>query len=104
MSDAKTTKVGSQLLSESVYFIDNEGNKLSPIYQKDIDTGARTYRVYINGGNTKDDDLDVHCHKELAKYLIDGHSVRCRVQSGRSSNRKLSSRDIVKLVVEIENA
>lgn len=104
MEDPKAFKVGDQLLSEKVYFLDKDGVPIRPVYQKDTETGIHSYRVYTNGGNTKDKDKDIHCYKELAKYLIDGYSVRCKVRSGKSSNRLLGSRDVAKLVIEVENA
>ena len=104
MREPKVIEVGNQLLSDNVYFLDKDGTPLRPIYQKDTNTKIHSYRVYVNGGNTKDDDKEIQCYKELAKHLIDGHSVRCKVQSGESSNRSIKSKDVAKLVIEIENA
>ena len=100
MSDPKYINVGRSKLSEKVYFIDGSGNKIRPIYQKDRDTGICSYRVYIKGGNTKDNDKDVQCSKELGQLLAMGHSVRCKLPNRKSSNRKLDSKDIKRLVIE----
>lgn len=101
-SNPGTELRGNQELSKNVYFIDENGNKVQPIFQRDTDTNVRSYRVYISGGNTKAIDKDVFCYKELAILLTEGHSVRCRLPNGDSSNRKLNSKDIVKLFTEIE--
>lgn len=95
---------GLQQLSKNVYFIDEDGEHLRPIYQRDNDTGEPSYRLYPEGGNTKQADREVHDYRELARELLAGCSVRCRLPSGRSSNRSISSRDVRKLVVEIEIA
>jgi len=98
--DAGTMTIGTQELSKFVYFENDAGQCLRPIYQKDDGTGVRSYRVYINGGNKKDSDERVQCYKELAKLILDGHPVRCRLADGASSNRSISSRDVKRLVVE----
>ena len=101
MTEAKTIDTGRQELSKYVYFLNEKNEIIRPIYQKDEDTTQKSYRVYINGGNTKDNDEDVHCYKQLAKLLIDGHTVRCRLPDGKSSNRSVNSKDVAKLVVEV---
>ena len=93
---------GQQQLSKSVYFVDEVGREIRPIYQRNNDTGESSYRLYPDGGNTKLDDLDVQDYRDLAKHLLEGCSVRCRVPTGESSNRSINSRDIKKLVIEIE--
>ena len=102
MSTVKTTTLGKQEIAAGIYFVDDLGEHIHPIYQKDNDTGRKSYRVYMGGGNTKDVDIKITNDHELAKHLIDGYSVRCRVPSGDSSNRSLHSTDVVKLVVELE--
>jgi hypothetical protein len=101
--EAKTIDNGTQELSKFVYFLNDKNETIRPIYQKDENTTQRSYRVYIKGGNTKDVDEDVHCYKQLAKLLIDGHTVRCRLPDGKSSNRSVNSKNIAKLVVEVTN-
>jgi hypothetical protein len=93
---------GLQQLSKSVYFIDNDNELIRPVYQRDSDTSESSYRLYPEGGNTKVSDQKVHDYRELAKQLLLGCSVRCRLPSGKSSNRSINSRDIVKLIIEIE--
>ena len=100
MEDPKSIKSGLSELSGNVYFLNSSGQEIRPIYQRDNDTGKRSYRVYIDRGNQKDNDLDVTCHRELAKHLLNGVPVRCKLPNGESSNRSLNSYDIVKLVVE----
>lgn len=92
---------GQQKLSSNVYFIDNRGEPVRPIYQRNIDTGDSSYRLYPDGGNTKAGDVDVHDYIELAGQLLAGCSVRCRLPTGESSNRSINSHDIIKLIVEI---
>jgi hypothetical protein len=93
---------GQQQLSKNVYFVDDAGNEIRPIYQRNNDTGKSSYRLYPDGGNTKAADMDVQDYRELAKHLLSGCSVRCRVSTGDSSNRSIDSKDIRKLVIEIE--
>jgi hypothetical protein len=100
MDDPKSIKSGASELSGSVYFLNNLGQEIRPVYQLDTDTGKRSYRVYVDRGNQKSSDLDITCHRELAKHLLNGVPVRCKLPSGESSNRSLNSYDIVKLVVE----
>lgn len=102
MDLSRTIITGMQELSEKVYFVDSRAEIIRPIFQKDLGTCKKSYRVYVDGGNRKDIDVDVICYKELAKLLIDGHSVRCRLSNGDSSNRSLRSKDIMRLVAEIE--
>ena len=45
-----------------VDLLDENGNKIQPIFQMDTDTNIRSYRVYINGGNTKAIDKDIFCY------------------------------------------
>lgn len=102
MSDPRfiVDEKSEQKLSGAVYFEDNKGNKIRPIYQRDIKTGKCSYRVYPHGGHTKDVEQQVHCYKELAKFLIDGVEARCRVPSGQSNNQSINSGQINKLVIE----
>jgi putative restriction endonuclease len=90
------------LVSAGVYFLNKQGEEVRPIYQKDKETGVRSYRVYVHGGNTKQAHLNVFAHDELAKYARDGSSIRCLLPSGDSSNRSCNSSDIDKVIV-LEN-
>lgn len=100
MENSKSMKSGASELSENVYFVNHSGQEVRPIFQRDIETGERSYRVYVDGGNKKCSDLDVTCYREPAKHLLNGTPVRCKLPTGEASNRSLNSYDIAKLVVE----
>ena len=101
MHNPKTILKGRQQLSEHVYFISTSGEEIRPIFQLNTETKISSYRVYPNGGNRKEEEKPVFCYIELAKLLMQGTSVRCKVPDGASSNRSLFSEDVEKLHIEI---
>lgn len=105
MLDPKTMLIGqSRLVAAQVYFLDKQGREVRPIFQKDIETGEHSYRVYPDGGNKKTKDYKVPTHDELVWYARQGYSIRCLLPDGESSNRSLNSRDIAELIVCVEPA
>ena len=93
MDVADVIEVGDQFLSRAVYFEDSLGRKIRPIFQRDDVTGIRSYRVYPVG-NSKRTHVEIFDAAELAAYAGKGVAIRCKLPSGRSSNRSLHSKDI----------
>lgn len=99
MGDAKAIDKGNRKVSEKIYFLNNRGEKIRPIYQRDDQTGIYSYRVHITGGNTKEEDLDVHCHDELLIHITTGLPVRCLLPNGDASLRSFNSKDVAQLII-----
>jgi len=100
MEESGAVLVGrSRMVSENVYFLNQKGDRISPIFQTDEDTGERSYRIYVDGGNEKKTDIDVTSEQELIKHAQRGHSIRCLLPDGKASNRSLTSSDVVGLIV-----
>jgi hypothetical protein len=100
MDESGAVLVGrSRMVSGNVYFLNQNGDRIRPIFQADTTTGQRSYRVYIDGGNEKTNDIDVTSEQELINHAQLGHYIRCLLPDGQASNRSRNSSDIVDLIV-----
>ncbi|WPN32135.1 hypothetical protein QMK54_10455 [Pseudomonas sp. P5_109] len=100
MDESGAVLVGrSRMVSGSVYFLNQDGDRIHPIFQADKTTGQRSYRVHIDGGNEKTTDIDVTSEQELITHAQLGHSIRCLLPDGQANNRSLNSSDVVDLIV-----
>lgn len=104
MQDADVLIVGKTMVSRRVYFVDELGKPVRPIFQKNRDTGVRSFRVYPDRGNTKAGHIEVYTTEDLARYAADGHVIRCLLPNGQANNVFISSAEVNgRLVVERDN-
>lgn len=104
MQDTDVLIVGKTMVSRRVYFEDELGKPVRPIFQKNRDTGVRSFRVYPDRGNTKAGHIEVYTTEDLARYAADGHVIRCLLPDGQANNVSISSAKVNgRLVVERDN-